>query len=301
MATKITPPPPYSSVKNPVIFGITRDLDSVIEVTINGCQKILPKDACQVNVSHYWGNEFTTEPCVTQDNLFVVHGQEDGRLVRADISIDGVTSESVPLICADTQPPRDRIMSDLRRRVIARGQIDEMSVFMTSPGVIAYAGESVSVDAGITCVCFRVPNDSPASFSVYLHDADGVDLDRIDYQVESKQGVRLAWINKYGAIDYWNYQNRRKSAMKVTKDKIYTETGYITTSVQSEITETVSTQALPEPMVNALRQVFTASQAWVIEDQAAREIDITTETITSYEADKLCSLQIDFRNKSREL
>lgn len=43
MATTITLPAPYSSVKESVIFEIDRDIDAVAEVMINGYLKQLPK------------------------------------------------------------------------------------------------------------------------------------------------------------------------------------------------------------------------------------------------------------------
>lgn len=303
MATTITPPDPYSSVKESLIFGIDRDIDGVVEVVVNGSLKQLPRNAYKVNVAHYFQEDFDIVPV---DNnldsvLHVFDGFAYNRVTEASIAVDQVYSDSVPVIYADKRPLENRFMSDLRRRTIMRGQIDELPVYVTAPSVVVYGATSVSVFEGISHVGFRVPQDAPARFSVELRTPDGEVLDRIEYDIEETDGVRLAWINAYGQIDYWNFAVRRKSTTKITKEKIYTESGYTSTSMQVDTTDTAISRPLPEALTDVLCQMFVAEDVWRLDNKVAHRIDITTESVTTYEAEKLSSIQVEYRNKIREL
>lgn len=303
MATTITPPAPYSSVKESLIFEIDRTTDGVVEVEVNGYLKQLPRNAYKVNVAHYYQEDFTIVPI---DGDFkpvmqVFNGFGYGRVTDASITADQVGSDSVPVIYADKRPGENRFMSDLRRRTVMPGQIDELPVYVTAPAVVAYGSVQVSVPAGISCIGFRVPADAPSRFAVELRSPDDGVLDRIEYQIEEYDGVRLAWINAYGQIDYWNFAVRRKSTTKITKEKIYTESGYTPTSMQRDTTDTAVSRPLPEAQTDVLCQLFVAEDVWLIGDGEVRPVDITSESVTTYEAEKLSSIQVEYRNKIREL
>lgn len=303
MATTITAPAPYSSVKESLIFEIDRTIDGVVEVEVNDYLKQLPRNAYKVNVAHYYRENFTIVP-VDDDFDSVLHvfdGLAHSRVVEASITVDQVDSDSVPVIYADKRPGENRFMSDLRRRAIMPGQVDELPVYVTAPAVVAYGSAQVSVPVGISCVGFRVPADAPSRFVVELRTPDGGVLDRIEYEIEENDGVRLAWINVYGQIDYWNFAVRRKSSTKIAKEKIYTESGYIPTSMQMDTTETIISRPLPEVQTDVLCQVFVAEDVWLIGDGEVRPVDITSESVTTYEAEKLSSIQVEYRNKIREL
>lgn len=303
MATTITPPTPYSSVKESLFFEIDRSADSVAEVAVNGYLKQLPANTYKVNAAQFYREDFTIVPVDGgfDSAMRVFDGMDHGRVVDAYITVDGVDSDSVPVICADRRPAENRFMSDLRRRAVMPGQIDELPVYATTPAVVAYGPVQVSVPAGISFVGLRIPGDAPARFAVELRTPEGGVLDRVDYEIEPSDGVRIAWINAYGAIDYWNFTTRRKSATKITREKIYTESGYTPTSMQSDTTQTVISRPLPEAQTQALCQVFVAEEAWLIGDGESCSIDITSESVTTYEAGKLSSVQVEYRTKIRGL
>lgn len=190
-------------------------------------------------------------------------------------------------------------MSDLRRRNAMPGQIDELPIYATTPAVVVYGSVQVAVPAGISCVSFRIPTDAPPRFAVDMWSPDGEVQDRIEYEIEGNDGVRLAWINAYGQIDYWNFAVRRKSSTKITKEKIYTEAGYTATSIQADTTKSVTSYPLPETQANVLSQIFVSESVWCIVGDKVYPIDITTESITTYDVEKLSSVQIEYRNKIR--
>ena len=297
----VTPPAPYSSIKESVVFEFDRGIDTVVEVMINGYLKQLPKNAYKVNVAQYFRDDFTIVPLDAESGLTLQawDGIDIGRVVNASITVDSVPSEEVPLLCADKQPAPNRFMSDLRRRNAMPGQIDELPVYATTPAVVVYGSVQVSVPAGISCVGFRIPTDAPSRFAVDMRSQGGEVLDRIEYEIEENDGVRLAWINAYGQIDYWNFAVRRKSSTKITKEKIYTEAGYTATSIQADTTKSVTSCPLPETQANVLSYIFMAEAIWCIDGGEACPIDITTESITTYDAEKLSSVQVEYRNKIR--
>lgn len=303
MATIITPPAPYSSVKEPLIFGIDRDSNEAFEVEVNGYKKVVPGKTSALNVANYFRGRFDILPLneVFYPEIEFFIGYYYDRVAEAMISVDGVNSEWVPIICADKRPAANRFMSDLRRRTIMRGQIDEIPVYATAPAVVVYGSTKVSVPVDVSFAGFRIPDDAPERFAVELQTPDGEVLDRIEYEIGKSCGARLAWINAYGAIDYWNFDSRRKTATKIAKEKIYTEYGYLPTSMQVDTTHTVASRPLPEELTDALCRIFVSEGVWFMENGMARPIDITSESVTTYEAGKLTSVQVEYRNKIREL
>lgn len=297
----ITPPASYSSVKESVIFEIDRGYDTLAEVLINGYLKQMPKNVFKVNIAQYFRDDFTIAPLDAESGptLQAWDGVDVGRVVNASITVDSVPSEEVPLLCADKQPTPNRFMSDLRRRTIMRGQVDELPVYVAAPALLICGDEHLQIPAGISYVILRIrPSFSPR-FDVTLQTPDGKVLDRIEYAIEENDGVRLAWINSYGAVDYWNFMSRLKSSVKVTKEKIYTENGYTATSIQADTTKSVTSCPLPETQANVLSQIFVSESVWCIVGDEVCPIDITTESITTYDVEKLSSVQIEYRNKIR--
>lgn len=303
MATTITTPAPYSSVKEPLIFNIDRDADTLVEVTVNGFHKLLPPKTTAVNVAQYYRDDFSIRPVTAWPNPAMVPcpGFNCGRVANASITVDGVTSGRIPVVSADKPLVVNRFMSDLRRRTVMRGQIDELPVYASSPTVVKSGSTQVSLPAGIYIVWFRIPDDAPERFAAELQTPDGVVLDRVEYRIGKGCGVRLAWINAYGAIDYWNFESRRKSVLKISREKIYTEQGYTTTSLQADTTETVTSRPLSEELTAVLSRLFVAEGVWHIVDGKPQPVDITSESVTTAEAGKLSTVQVEFRSKIREL
>lgn len=301
LPTTITPPAAYSSVKEAVIFGIDRDYDAVAEVQINGYLKQMPKNVFKVNVAHYFRDDFTIVPLDVEPGLTLQawNGVEIGRVVSASIIVDRTPSDEVPLLCADKQPAANRFMSDLRRRNAMPGQLDELAVYVTGPAVVACGADQLLLTEGMHYVGFRIPEHAPEHFEAQLRSLTGEVLDRITYRIEPSDGVRLAWINAYGAIDYWNFGTRRKTSTKFNREKIYTEQGYSTTSLQADTTQTVSSRPMPQAQTEVLSRIFRAEAVWLIDGERVCPIDITTESVTTYDAEKLSSIQVEYRNKIR--
>lgn len=297
----ITLPAAYSSVKEAVIFGIDRDYDKLAEVQINGYLKQMPKNAFKVNVAHYFRDDFTIVPLdvETGQTLQAWAGPDIGRVVNASITVDRTPSGEVPLLCADKQPVANRFMSDLRRRNVMPGQLDELAVYVTGPAVVACGADQLILTEGMHYVAFRIPQHAPKRFEAQLRSLGSEVLDRITYRIEPSDGVRLAWINAYGAIDYWNFGTRRKTSTKFNREKIYTEQGYSTTSLQADTTQTVSSRPMPQAQTEVLSRIFRAEAVWLIDGERVCPIDITTESVTTYDAEKLSSIQVEYRNKIR--
>lgn len=300
--TTITPPQAYSSVRQPVIFKINHDKSEAIEVSINGFVKTMPRNTDSVNASNYCIGDFDVRPIVTQGAVIEVYsGRDLARVYDVTIWADGTTSAAVPLIDASRQPEPGRMMSELRRRIIARGDMDEIPVYLSAPAKVDALGLQADVAEGVSVVGLRIPDDAPERFAVRLLSAQGDELDRIDYELASSDGVRLAWVNPLGEIDYWQFPFRIKSAAKITKDLIYSDQGYMPTSVQAEATQTVSTGVLSEKTIDALMWMCMAERVWRIEQGVAYPVDITSEAVTTYSAEKLSALEVNYRDNIRML
>lgn len=299
MATRITAPAPYSSVLKPVLFQFSRTSTFDILIRINNYLKQLPRGADRVDVSQYYKQEFNILPITAprSNATFTLYdGIEHARVTEAMISIDEAVSKAVPLLWSMQDPMPDYIMSPLVRRVIARGEVDEIPVYLTGPAQLAYGTERIALPAGISFVTFRVPQNAPEQFQVVLQYPDGEVLDTIRYELGAP-GVRLAWINVYGAVDFWNFPVIRKSETKVKREKIYTAEGYLPTQTDAETIHTVISQHLPKASAEAVGHILRSDRAWRVNGTALQPIDIVSEVVTEFETDKLSSVQIEFRNK----
>lgn len=305
MATIITAPKPYSSINTHCIFDVERDVNAIADISINGYVKQMYGTLLRVNAAPYYVDSISITPLESKGGVFTAYDEDAlDRVVRATISVDDVISPTVPLLLADKPIVANRFMTDIRRRFVVSGQIDEISVYCDKYGYVNcnYGGGESQIDikGGVTSIAFRIPTIT-SRFTVDLLSTYGNVIDSIEYFVMQKSGVQLCWINLYGAIDFLNFPNRLKSATKITKERIYTTDGYLLTSKQSEITTTISTQALPEDIITGLRPILTSDSVWLVEDDVYTPIDIVSESAIIYEVDKLTALQIEYRNKIREI
>lgn len=116
-------------------------------------------------------------------------------------------------------------------------------------------------------------------------------------------GVRLAWVNKYGAIDMWNFDYLRERTLAVETSRIYTGAGYTRLGTTAETTYTVETRELPQDLLATLSYITVSPAVWIVRtaSDAPTEIDVLTEECRIFSDKELSTLQIEYRTKEREI
>lgn len=101
------------------------------------------------------------------------------------------------------------------------------------------------------------------SISVY---ADGQLLRTVDYTVDSAPmaGVRLAWVDEYGAIGYHTFEQRADSELATSRVIAEGEGGAETISVEGWLTWRVESGLLSSSQVERLSQAVLSPSLWLI-------------------------------------
>ncbi len=292
-------PTAYSPVKEPVIFQI--DDSGVVEVEINGYYKQLPTSNRSVNVAPYYRGEFSFEPL---SNSIIESSASIGRIASANIKIDGESSESVLFTYGDTMPTADLFMSDLKRRYVTNGGIDEVMVLTNNATrIVITSGSQISTivlpTTQMSAVAI-VPSDYGSSNNVVAHLCDGLGnvLDTIYYTIIEQEGINIAWINAYGAVDR-AVLFRNTSELSVEKDSIYLNSGYCSVDIVAEEKITAYSKPLRESDMRAMCYVLNSDVAWMQQDGMWIGIDVTSTSGYIYQDTELSPLEVAFRTKMR--
>ena len=115
-------------------------------------------------------------------------------------------------------------------------------------------------------------------------------------------GVRIAWINRYGCVDFWNFDFCRERKLAVETKHIYTGKGYQMLGATAETTYTVETRELTQEILTALSQILYSPAVWIVSaDGSRKEIDIITDECRIFSDTELSTLQLEYRPKMRDL
>lgn len=315
----IKTPPYFSSLKQtptntPAVFSIQQDSSGLVTILINGFERQMIGSVIDVNVSDYFKIDIDPKPISPKPatEIEAYNGMDIGRMVSAQIYVNGDPSEVSYLVeSAVPQLPVNRFLTDLKIRPHVEGQVDELSAVSNSLsptlGVSLLDSLSDSPDAPV------VESGDGAQYKVFAIDttkrfallvnSDGEILDRIEFvNVDSCSGIRLCWINKYGALDYWNFSRLVSESTSVSKTKIYSKDGYLTTEVSAEDEVSISTKYLNSQTLKALEWLLSSERVWIVkEDGSYEEIDVTTTSATTYSEASPTAFQVTYRPKIRRI
>ena len=118
--------------------------------------------------------------------------------------------------------------------------------------------------------------------------------------VRSGCGVRIAWWNRRGGIDYYTFRSDLDKSYTTERTKIKTAAGWQTVSSEVEDERNISSGALPGYMLEWLGEIVSAPKVWMIENGAAVLIDITSDAITTFDQAEMPQLELTFRSIDTE-
>lgn len=316
----------FKSVLYPILVDITQDSDTVTDVRIiaGGTTYIKQITGSQtINVADYAKPQLNPRPLALSGNqkVWVFSGRETSVYISVD-DVDDIVTDTVYCIVGGNKINhldyfnRGPVLSDLPKRYISPGEKDEISF------IVDGNGDSVDVKMivpaeGTETLLFNGYDERPFGVSVEVTSPQSdfyvlyEPLDashfaqhtyRVDYEVRRSCGVRLCWINAYGAIDAWTFDTVDSVEVSAEKEKIYTVSGWMNAGIQAEETTTVVSRKLPWDMIRALSQIVMSERAWIMEkDGTFTPIDIVTESAVIRERGAVSSLEVTYRPSKRLL
>lgn len=127
------------------------------------------------------------------------------------------------------------------------------------------------------------------------------DLPEVEYRiVRSGRGVRIAWWNRRGGIDYYTFRSDLDKSYTTERTKIKTAEGWRTVSSEVEDERNISSGGLPGFMLEWLGEIVSAPKVWLIDGDQAIPIDITSDVITTFDQAEMPQLELTFRSIDTE-
>lgn len=297
-------PTPYGSVYRPACVslaelqapeGIDIDIRSTDGSVLLGTKRLYSDSTAHLNVAPYLRRLLAPVPlCDREHGIIATTGRDASCVVKAA----GVTSSPVTLCGGTEDSPLGTLLSASPSVVkIAPGERDEMS--MLSGGIVVepvitmqwkgttytdstmgqklFSGVLTAViDAANICRKFYLrtgaPLDALDGFSVRLHLLQSGYEDRvverhyvIDRTVRGGGARRLAWLNRFGVVDYHTFPVAEEFSSSGGRTRIVTAGGFRTVATSG----VQSLKLLSEPCDAAtaewLSEIFSSPLVWMID------------------------------------
>jgi hypothetical protein len=116
----------------------------------------------------------------------------------------------------------------------------------------------------------------------------------------------MAWLNRYGALDFWNFDYLREQSFGATAETIYTHNGYKKIARTAEKVFVMETREATREALDALSFIIASPAVWIVNDDLTgnptfEEVDVITEECKVFDSKELIGLQIAYRPKQRVL
>jgi hypothetical protein len=298
----------FSRNGNQVLAIITRDTAIPTTATIGNYHKILTEKSQIINLTPYLREGINLDA--------IVSGKYTSYDCAVPIQItieDRVYESDESYTIGDDARDLKHCASDLPYRVIAHGQTDAVTVYLSK-------GNSADIEANQkvineqnnevgTLVATNIqPTTENIKVSKYLDDNSTLYSQDIHYifRPMGLNGKRMAWINRYGALDFWNFDYLREQSFGATAETIYTHNGYKKIARTAEKVFVMETREATREALDALSFIIASPAVWIVNDDLTgnptfEEVDVITEECKVFDSKELIGLQIAYRPKQRVL
>lgn len=299
----------FSRNGNQLLAIITRDTATATTVKIGKYRKILTEKSQTINLTPYLREEINLDAVVSGEYT------ENHCAVPVQITVEGrVYDSGESYTIGEDAMELEHCASDLPYRVIAQGQTDVVTVYLdayNSADITANNQQIESVQhSGIsTLVAMAIqPTTDQINVSKYLDDNSSLYSQDIRYifRPMGLNGKRMAWLNRYGALDFWNFDYLREQSFGATAETIYTHNGYKKIGRTAEKVYVVETREATREAIDALSFIIASPAVWLVTDDLTgnptfEEVNVITEECKVFDSEELLGLQIAYRPKKRVL
>lgn len=285
------------------------------EVLINGTwRKVISSTENRINLTPYLRSAIEL-------NAYMEEGDSlnAGRSVNAQVEINGtVYSDELPYLYG---VPIQGYCSDLPYRLIAPGQRDLLSGAVMSGGELELYVDRDLVhrfmneeNGRLLCWVVYQQGEKSANEEVELRICDDRGYSELEIPIRyvvrpmGVNGKRLAWVNRYGALEFWNFDYLREQTLTTAYDTLYTDTGYQKQGLKAEKHYIVESRELPQDVLEVLSYILASPKVWLVDDRCDvneevtfEEIDIITDECKVFSDTDLLSLQLTYRKAKRDI
>lgn len=256
----------------------------------------------RINIGgHYWTASLVYGPFKGIFHSVEVHRVDDNPdnayILLAAISNPDVKDDDMPGIESILQETRIASYTPETLDLNEKKWHDNISgIDLEIKGEIAYTGFK-NIPPGMQVISLPINQDC----KVVIEDAAS-NRQIIEYICRNYvSGVRLAWLNRFGAIDQYNFEILAEQSTEVERTAIYTRFGYLTTDLSADDYTTVTTRALPAAQVKAMTDILVSDHVFLIENGQFTEVDVVSDSATTSSNNSLTTLTVKFRPKKRRL
>ncbi len=306
-------PGPYQSVFRDACFTLAGIQTSYVDVSIRAVGETAPigvkriyteAGEWSVNVAPYVRRLISPEPMCGL-SAGICEGAR--RVVSCFVEAPGCTSAAVALTGGTRDVPPNTILSAAPRTVKIRpGEKDEISVITGGIAVkpvivfnhlgveyiddshVAFTGSGMATMVVDADYCGRIfasltgtAGVEMTGFTVRLKVGEGTQsettlerryiLDRIS---GGGGGRRLAWVNRYGAIDYHTFPTVGEVRSSGRRTRIYTPDGYRTVATAAERSETLLSEPCDAGAADWLAGIFSSPAVWEVDGPQYEKIEV---------------------------
>lgn len=277
-------------------------LDIVIYTSENptplGVKRVYGTGTKTINAAPYVRSLLSPEPLCTAAAGMT---EAAGRTAPCFVSFPGGFSDTVRLTAGTEDAPTGKILSAAPAAAeIRRNERDEISLigggrsiipvimlcddntkypFSGFPSVNSKGMLTFVVDVGAMGELYATKSGKDASemksFQVNLASSPDIFLTRSYEVVEIPYtGRRLAWVNRYGAVDYFTFPYSQGSRVKGHRERIYSPEGYRTVATFSEKSETLMSGQVDAATVEWLSEIFSSPAVWVVSGSKCEKVEV---------------------------
>lgn len=282
-------------------------------VMIGEYSKVITEKTQRINITPYLmamveraGGGITTEMLDKSHIVDDVIESSAGILPYIYIDGMGYSADTSYLPYGENKPDWS-VLSDLPYHLISPGQTDILCYKVELGDTLEVDdGDSVENDINVDFVhCFTRCRPTDTIISAYTNGLSRGDITYV-FKPMGLNGVRLAWINRYGALDFWNFDHLREQSFGVSAETIYTHNGYLKLNPSAERLYTVETREVSREVLEVLSYIIASPKVWLVKDDGAgsptfSDIDVVTEQCKTFSDAELLGLQIVYRPKKRVL
>lgn len=300
----------FSRNGNQVLAIIARDTaNPTTTVEIGNYSKILTEKVQIINLTPYLREGINLDA--------IVSGKYTSYdcAVPIQITIEGTEYKSDDsYIIGDDARYLKHCASDLPYRVISHGQTDAVTVYLqngehaelemnrelVNDARCTGVGSFFAMDIRPTADLINVQKLLSDNSSLYSQDI------RYIFRPMGLNGKRMAWLNRYGALDFWNFDYLREQSFGATAETIYTHNGYKKIARTAEKVFVMETREATREALDALSFIIASPAVWIVNDDLTgnptfEEVDVITEECKVFDSKELIGLQIAYRPKQRVL
>lgn len=289
----------YRFIANQCFADISQTVAESKAVHIGSYIKRITELSQTVNITPYLRSEFDYKPFLQG----LLSGSTMAKIPH--IEIDNRYYLATRPYFVGSMPQPQSVASDLPYRVIASGQTDIISAGLKGGDEMRVGDEDVRATLRDDVGSIAVKVTTPTIDVDFLNKTAKV---RYLLRPVGLNNKRLCWVNRYGVLEFWNFDHLREQTYTAKVDKIYTADGYKNIGAETETQTIVESRELPKDVLEALSYILCSPAVWLVKDvrymgleeSHFTPIDIISDSCRVYSDAELSTLEIAYRKNKRE-